>query len=108
MSGSGFRLAALGMHHALGADLDEIWPRLLDGDQSRFSEREDLVPERRLVLGEVRRSLPQLPSRLERYASRNNALCLAALEEILASGSPSARWNPKDRPSHDQGQSIEF
>ena len=75
-------LAALGMVNALGSGIDEIWRRLLDGDQSRFRVREDLVPDRRLLLGEVSGALPALPERLARFASRNNALCLAALEQI--------------------------
>ena len=46
-------LDALGMVNALGRGLEEIWPRLLDGDQSHLSLRDDLVPKRSLLLGAV-------------------------------------------------------
>ncbi len=36
-------LADLGMLNALGGSLEEIWPRLVDGDQSRLSARDDLI-----------------------------------------------------------------
>jgi len=47
------RLRALGMVNALGAHLDEVWHGLLAGDQSRLTWRGDLVPGRRLLVGEV-------------------------------------------------------
>jgi 3-oxoacyl-[acyl-carrier-protein] synthase-1 len=75
-------LDALGMVNALGRGLEEIWPRLLDGDQSHLSIRDDLVPERSLLLGAVRGDLPPVPDRLRRYGCRNNAMTLAALETI--------------------------
>ncbi|MDH3518987.1 MAG: beta-ketoacyl-ACP synthase [Myxococcales bacterium] len=75
-------LAALGMVNALGRDTGEIWRRLLAADQSHFRLRDDLVPERRLWIGEVEGELPRIPARLRRYACRNNALTLAALEQI--------------------------
>ena len=46
-------LAAMGMVNALGRSPEEIWPHLLAGDQSHFRVREDLVPDRSLVVGEV-------------------------------------------------------
>ena len=75
-------LDALGMVNALGRSLDEIWPRLLDGDQSHLSLRDDLVPGRSLLLGAVPGELPAIPDFLRRYACRNNAMTLAALETI--------------------------
>ncbi|HEY8153174.1 MAG TPA: beta-ketoacyl-ACP synthase [Myxococcota bacterium] len=75
-------LAALGMVNALGRHPDEIWPRLLRGDQSGFRAREDLVPGRALVVAEVAGELPAVPDRLRHYACRNNSLTLAALEQI--------------------------
>jgi 3-oxoacyl-[acyl-carrier-protein] synthase-1 len=70
------------MVNALGRGLDEIWQRLLDGDQSHFSLRDDLVPGRSLLLGTVAGELPAIPDFLRRYACRNNAMTLAALETI--------------------------
>ncbi|MCZ6465238.1 MAG: beta-ketoacyl-ACP synthase, partial [Proteobacteria bacterium] len=72
----------MGMINALGSGSEEIAPRLLAGDQSGFRERDDLVPGRTLLLGEVKGPLPEIPERLRRYACRNNRLALAALEQI--------------------------
>ena len=75
-------LPALAMVNALGRHPDEIWPRLIRGDQSGFRAREDLVPGRKLVVAEVAGALPAVPDRLRHYACRNNSLTLAALEQI--------------------------
>jgi len=75
-------LGALGMVNALGSSCDEIWPRLLAGDQSRLAPRKDLVPGRELIVGEVAGALPEIPAALHQYACRNNALALAALRQI--------------------------
>jgi 3-oxoacyl-[acyl-carrier-protein] synthase-1 len=75
-------LAALAMVNALGRHPDEIWPRLIRGDQSGFRTREDLVPGRALVVADVTGALPPVPDRLRHYACRNNSLTLAALEQI--------------------------
>jgi len=75
-------LAALGMVNALGRGSEEIWPRLLAGDQSHFRVREDLVPGRGMIVAEVPGPLPRVPDRLRAYACRNNAMSLAALEPI--------------------------
>jgi 3-oxoacyl-[acyl-carrier-protein] synthase-1 len=76
------RLSALGIETALGSGAAETWPRLLAGDRSGFSQREDLVPGRSLLVASVRRALPRIPPSLARYDCRNNALTLAALEPI--------------------------
>ncbi|HYB13719.1 MAG TPA: beta-ketoacyl-ACP synthase [Myxococcota bacterium] len=78
------RLRALGMVNALGARPDEIWQALLAGDQSRLTWRDDLVPGRRLLVGEVTSPLPEIPNTLRRYRCRNNALSLAALDLLEA------------------------
>ena len=70
------------MLNALGRTPDEIWPRLLAGDPSYLTIRDDLVPGRSLVVGAVPGALPSVPAGLERYACRNNSLTLAALEQI--------------------------
>jgi 3-oxoacyl-[acyl-carrier-protein] synthase-1 len=75
-------LTALAMVNALGGHPDDIWPRLIRGDQSGFRVREDLVPGRKLVVAEVAGALPAVPDRLRQYACRNNSLTLAALEQI--------------------------
>jgi len=72
----------MGMITSLGHGADEIWPRLLAGDQSHLRLNETLVPDRTLVVGEVVGELPAVPHSLRRYACRNNAMTLAALEQI--------------------------
>jgi 3-oxoacyl-[acyl-carrier-protein] synthase-1 len=70
------------MVNALGRSSDEIWPRALAGDQSHFQVREDLVPNRSLLVGAVPGALPKVPDALRRFACRNNSMTLAALEPI--------------------------
>ena len=72
----------MGMLNALGRGPDEIWPRLLAGDQSHFRTRDDLVPGRSLLVAEVAGPLPTIPARLARFACRNNALSLAVIEQL--------------------------
>ncbi len=76
------RLAAIGMVNALGRDPHEIWPRLLAGDQSRFTLDRERVPGRALWLGAVQGPLPAVPRTLSAYDCRNNAMTLAAIEPI--------------------------
>lgn len=76
------RLSAMAMVNALGREAAAIWPRLLAGDQSHIRTRADLVPDRDLLFAEVAGDLPQLPEALRRYACRNNALSLLALEQL--------------------------
>jgi 3-oxoacyl-[acyl-carrier-protein] synthase-1 len=75
-------LVALGMVNSLGRSAEEIWPRLLAGDQSQFRVRDDLVPGRSLIVADVPAPLPAVPARLRAHACRNNAMSLAALEPI--------------------------
>jgi 3-oxoacyl-[acyl-carrier-protein] synthase I len=75
-------LTALGIVTALGTGAAEVWPRLIEGDQSGLVERTDLVPGRRMVAAAVRDPLPDVGAGLERYRCRNNALALAALHQI--------------------------
>jgi len=82
MTRSGCGLAALGLVSALGAGVDETWQRLVAGDSSRLSLRDDLVPGQRLLVGAVERPLPAIPDPLARFACRNNAMALAALQQI--------------------------
>ncbi len=72
------------MVNALGSDLDTIWSRVLAADQSRLHRREDLVPGRSLLVGEVSDRLPEIPAALSRHACRNNSLSLAAFVQIEA------------------------
>jgi 3-oxoacyl-[acyl-carrier-protein] synthase-1 len=78
-------LADLGMVNALGTSREEIWPRLIGGDQSGFTLRDDFGPGVSHLFGEVQGELPEIPASLARYACRNNQLALAALEAIRSS-----------------------
>jgi len=82
MKRSGCGLAALGLVSALGAGIEESWQRLIAGDPSRLSQRDDLVPGQRLLVGAVEPPLPAIPERLARFDCRNNAMALAALQQI--------------------------
>ncbi len=76
-------LAGLGIINALGRSANDIWPRLVAGDTSGISARDDLVPGRRLLLGQVRDPLPRIPESMRNYDCRNNAMSLAALEPLM-------------------------
>jgi 3-oxoacyl-[acyl-carrier-protein] synthase-1 len=76
------RLAALGMHHALGRNLAEIAPRLEEGDRSGIVSRDDLVAEASGLYGVAPGELPALPRELAEYECRNNRLALSALAQI--------------------------
>lgn len=76
------QLAALGIVNALGAGADAVWPRLLAGEPSALRQRDDLVPGRPLLVGAVEEALPEIPRALAAYDCRNNAMALAALEQI--------------------------
>lgn len=75
-------LSALGMTNTLGSSLDEIWPRLVIGDQSHFRLRDDLVPGEARWFGAVQCDLPPIPSALSAYACRCNRIALAAYDGI--------------------------
>ena len=81
MSGA-CQLSAMAMANALGREAETIWPRLLAGDQSHLRRRDDLVPDRSLLVAEVAGELPELPAALHRYACRNNALSLLVLDQL--------------------------
>lgn len=75
-------LRAVGVITALGAGIEQTWPRLVAGDQSRLTVCDTLVPGRPILVGQVRDELPRVPETLRRYACRNNELVLAALRQI--------------------------
>jgi len=77
-------ITAVGIATALGIGVDATWPRLVAGDQSRLTVRDDLVPGKRMLVGQVVEPLAKIPPSLTRYACRNNALSLTALESIDA------------------------
>jgi len=94
------------MLNALGRSCDEIWPRLASGDQSHLTLRDDIVPERSLWVGEVPGPLPAIPETLRRFACRNNALTLAALEQIHDSVADIVKAVGRDRVAVVMGSST--
>lgn len=77
-------ITAVGIVTTLGIDVDETWTRLIAGDQSRLSVRDDLVPGRSMLVGAVREPLRDVPPALARYACRNNALSMTAVAPVEA------------------------
>jgi 3-oxoacyl-[acyl-carrier-protein] synthase-1 len=75
-------LAALGIVNALGGDRHSVWSRLRAGDRSGFQPRDGFLPERAMLVAEVRTPLPAIPAGLGRYDCRNNSFTLAAFEQI--------------------------
>ncbi len=75
-------LPAMGIVNCLGVGQAQIWPRLLAGDASGLVHRLDFIPGVDLIVGAVSAALPEIPKSLHRYACRNNALSLLALQQI--------------------------
>jgi 3-oxoacyl-[acyl-carrier-protein] synthase I len=78
----GCALRAVGVVSALGSGIRDTWPRLVAADQSKLTVRNDLVPGRPLIVGEVHEPLPLITEALRRYACRNNQLALCAIRQI--------------------------
>jgi 3-oxoacyl-[acyl-carrier-protein] synthase-1 len=73
------------MVSALGSTRKETRERLLSGDQSRFSVRDDLIAGVSRPFGQVLDPLPKIPASLSRYRCRNNQISLLAYESIRPS-----------------------
>ncbi|HIF96998.1 MAG TPA: beta-ketoacyl-ACP synthase [Myxococcales bacterium] len=76
------RLAELGVVTALGLTPAENWRRLLAGDTTGLSLRDDLIPSEERFFGAVADPLPAIPDSLSLYAGRNSQLALAAYEPL--------------------------
>ena len=75
-------LHALGIVNALGGDATSVRAGLYAGSTQGMVGRDDLIAGRRVHVGEVKTRLPPLDSSLHDYASRNNQLLRAAVEQI--------------------------
>ncbi len=75
-------LHALGIVNALGADVASVRAGLYAGSTQGMGERDDLIAGRNVRVGEVKTKLPRLETSLHDYASRNNQLLRAALDQI--------------------------
>lgn len=72
----------LGIVNALGSGLESVRRNLCAGSAAGMHEREDLVPGRRVRVGEVLTALPPTAADLKTYASRNNRLLQQAVDQI--------------------------
>ncbi len=77
-------LAAMGQIQALGSSAEETWARLLSGDTTRLSLRDVPAADEPMVVAAVNEPLPEIPPELSAFACRNNAMALAALQQIEA------------------------
>jgi 3-oxoacyl-[acyl-carrier-protein] synthase-1 len=80
--GSACALRDLGIVCNLGSTLEPIWQRLTAGDQSAFTQREDLVSGGSWWFGAIRDELPEIADSHSAYRCRNNQLALAAYRAI--------------------------
>lgn len=75
-------IQAAGVLSALGNSTEAMLAQLHDAQQTTLSPRDDLISGRTVYVGGVQQTLPEVPAVLARYASRNLALALAALEPM--------------------------
>ncbi len=75
---------AVGAVNALGENTDAIRTGLLSGSTSGMRTRDDLINGRRVRVGEVACTLPELEPELSSYASRTNGLLKVAIQQIHA------------------------
>jgi len=75
-------LHALGILNALGDDAASVRRGLHQGSTAGMRVRDDLIPGRGVHVGAVRTELPSLETGAQAYASRNNQMLRAAVEQI--------------------------
>ncbi len=78
----GIRINALGMINCLGDTPDEIYSRLLAGDQGTFSKNCELVPNKEVIVGTVKAQLEQLPRKYNGMEVRTAQLAIQAYRQI--------------------------
>jgi 3-oxoacyl-[acyl-carrier-protein] synthase I len=71
-----------GMINALGGTTAGIWKRITSGKLPELSKRSDLIPKETIEVAQVNSPLPLIPDSLKQFNCRNNALVLAALQQI--------------------------
>ncbi|MCP5040238.1 MAG: beta-ketoacyl-ACP synthase [bacterium] len=87
MSASRCRVADLGLVTSLGATLALNEQRLVAGDTSHLSTRDDLITGESRIFGAVNDALPEIDGALAPFSCRNNQLALAAYESVRNSAS---------------------
>ncbi|MEZ9654692.1 beta-ketoacyl-[acyl-carrier-protein] synthase family protein [Vibrio splendidus] len=72
-----------GFHSALGSSLADIHGCLKGEHESNMVEVSDMLNDgKQTIVGKVAGKLPEIPSDLTQYATRNNQLALSALNQI--------------------------
>ncbi|MEO9493221.1 MAG: beta-ketoacyl-[acyl-carrier-protein] synthase family protein [Vibrio splendidus] len=72
-----------GFHSALGSSVADIHGCLKDTRESNMVEVSDMLNDgKHTIVGKVAGELPEVPSNLAQYATRNNQLALSALNQI--------------------------
>jgi 3-oxoacyl-[acyl-carrier-protein] synthase-1 len=79
---TGVYLHALGIVNALGANPASVRAGLYAGSTAGMQSRDDLIPHRAVRVGAVTAELPPVEATCSVYASRNNRLLRAAVEQI--------------------------
>lgn len=82
MSNKGIRLVAAGMVHCQGMCLKEIYPRLLNSDQSGFSFSDSFIPDREIPVGAITAELEPVPEQFNKHASRTGQLAIHAYRQF--------------------------
>jgi 3-oxoacyl-[acyl-carrier-protein] synthase I len=75
-------LTALGIANSLGVGKRKVAEALFQGSRAGLRPRTGLVPGRTVYAGAIEADLPDLPSELAPFASRNNRLAQLVLNEI--------------------------
>jgi len=68
---------------ALGSGLEEVSNAIFEERASGLRKKVKLFSSRETVVGEIRGSLPEIPSHLQDLKCRNNQILLAACEQII-------------------------
>lgn len=76
-----FYLNSLGINNSAGSSLNEVYEAIFKKNKKR-SKRVNLISGRQTVAFDVQASLPEIPSHLGKFKSRNNRLLLQAVLQI--------------------------
>lgn len=75
-------MSAMGLITPIGSGKAETAENLFKGCQTGFRTRDDLIPKRKVLVGEAMGDTPALPAELAKWDCRNNRMMAVALEEI--------------------------
>lgn len=94
MSKQPMQLKELGICCALGSTLEEVFQRLLQGDQSGMQHCNDVLTDGiETVVGRITAELPSLDTFERKFHSRNNQIALCCVEQIAESiAAAKKRW----------------